>query len=57
MSQSPVRGPRENPTEWFSWGKEDPRNERAFAGGGSEGYGADDDAADAQRREMDAVAE
>ena len=55
-SQSLVRGPRENPTKWFSWGKEEPRNERAFVTGGSEGYEASNDAADAVGREVDAVA-
>ena len=32
--------PREPSEERVAWGKEEQRNERAFAKGGSEGYGA-----------------
>ena len=35
-------GPRKSGLQLL-WGKEERRNERAFAGGGSEGYGACDD--------------
>lgn len=41
--RSKYRGPRENPTKWFSWGEDEHRNERAFAVGGSEGYGGCED--------------
>ena len=37
-------GPRRNPAQRFRWGEEEQQSERAFAVGGSEGYGACDDA-------------
>ena len=36
-------GPCRNPAQRFRWGEEEQRSERAFAVGGSEGYGACDD--------------
>ena len=38
--KSANRDPRRNPAKRLRWGEEEQRNERAFAAGGSEGYGA-----------------
>ena len=40
-----VQGSHKNPAKRFLWEKEEQRSERAFAGSGSEGCGACDDAA------------
>ena len=42
LSAEPTRGPRRKPGNRLRWGEPEPRNERAFAIGGSEGYGAGD---------------
>ena len=45
MGTAMVQGSRKNPAQRFLWEKEEQRSKRAFAGGGSEGCAACDDAA------------
>ena len=42
LSAEPTRGPRRKPAQRLRWGEPEPRNERSFAKGESEGYGAGD---------------